>query len=208
MVHELYAQPKATQKLIDDSAIDIEKWLTDKLSKQFSAMENHSFINGDGKGKPRGILDYVNGKEFGKIEQIDALSTLDASAIIQLYFSLKSEYAANASFLMHRSTLQAIRSLKSSETGQYLWNPSLALNNPDTILGVPVYETNDMPQFAKGALAIALGDFKRAYKIVDRAGIKLLRDPFTDKPFVKFYTTKRVGGDVINTEALKLLKIE
>lgn len=207
-VHELYAQPKATQKLIDDAAIDIESWLADKISAIFSKKENTAFISGDGVGKPRGILTYSSGTDWGTIEQVASGSSgaVTADKIIQLYYALKEDYAVNASFLMNRATVEDVRQLKDS-TNQYLWNPGLAIGAPDTLMGVPVYQAADMPVPAADSLSIAVGDFKAAYQIVDRTGIRVLRDPFTDKPFVKFYSTKRVGGDVINFEAIKLMKL-
>lgn len=207
-VHELYAQPKATQKLIDDSAIDIEAWLADKISQIFSKKENTAFISGDGVGKPRGILTYTAGTAWGQIEQVASGSSgvVVADKIIALYYSLKEDYATNASFLMNRATIEDVRQLKDT-TNQYIWNPGLAVGAPDTLMGVPVYQAADMPVPATDSLSIAVGDFKAAYQIVDRTGIRVLRDPFTDKPFVKFYSTKRVGGDVVNFEAIKLMKL-
>jgi len=208
-VHEIYAQPKVTQKLIDDSKIDIAKWLGEKLSEKFTAVENASFINGDGQNKPKGILTYAAGKGADKIEQIKSSieGSVTAESIIKLYYSLDVQYSGRASFVMHRDMLQQIRLLKSETTGQYLWTPGLELGAPDTLLGVPVYESPDMPTPKKDSLAIALADFKSAYMIVDRAGMNMMRDPYTEKPFVKFYTTKRVGGDIINTHAIKLLRL-
>ena len=208
-VHELYAQPKATQKLIDDANIDIEKWLISKIVEVFSVKENASFINGDGENKPRGILTYASGKEWGQIEQIESSlkSNISADDLIYLFYSLKESYASNASFIMNRSLMQQIRTLKDSSTGLYLWNPGLVAANPATILGLPVIQVNEMPIAAENSLSIAIADFKAAYKIVDRTGIRILRDPFTDKPFIKFYTTKRVGGDVVNFDAIKIMKL-
>jgi HK97 family phage major capsid protein len=207
-LHEIYAQPKVTQKLIDDSKIDISKWLSERLAEKFMSAESSSFINGDGNNKPRGILTYGDGKGNDKIEQLSTTSKeggIDADSIIELYYSLDVQYSGKASFLMHRDMLQQIRLLKSNATGQYLWAPSLEFEAPDTLLGAPVYESMPIPK--KGALSIALADFKSAYMIVDRAGINMMRDPYTEKPFVKFYTTKRVGGDIINTNAIKLLRL-
>jgi len=208
-VHELYAQPKATQKLVDDSAIDIEQWLSEKVSEVFTRLENKSFIDGDGSGKPKGILDYTAGTSWGEIEQIDSGvdGALTADSLIKLYYSLNEEYSSRATFLMNRSVVQAARLLKESTTDQYLWNPGLAAGADDTLLGVPVRQAADMPVAAGDSLSVAIADFKRAYTIVDRIGIRTLRDPFTDKPFIKFYTTKRVGGDVVNFDAIKLLKL-
>lgn len=208
-VHELYAQPKATQKLVDDSAIDIEQWLADKVSEVFKRLENKAFVDGDGSGQPKGILDYAAGTSWGQIEQIDsgANGALTADGLIKLYYSLQEDYAVQATFLMNRSVVQAARLLKETTTDQYLWQPGLAAGADDTLLGVPVRQATDMPTATTGSLSVALADFKRAYTIVDRIGIRTLRDPFTDKPFVKFYTTKRVGGDVVNFDAIKLLKL-
>lgn len=206
---EMYAQPKATQKLIDDASIDIEAWLAEKVAEKFAALEATAFISGDGSGKPKGILAYTAGTSFGQVEQIDSGTdgAVTADGLIQLYYALKDEYAKNATFLMNRSVIQAVRLLKESTTDQYLWQPGLVAGTPDTLLGVPVKAAADMPVAALNSLSVAVGDFKRGYKIVDRVGIRMLRDPFTDKPYVKFYTTKRVGGEVVNSEAIKLLKL-
>ena len=208
-VFELYAQPSATQKLIDDSSIDIEKWLAEKLVNSFAKLENQAFINGDGESCPRGILSYQDGRDWGKIQQVNSNldNSFDYESIFNLYFSLKEPYVRNASFLMNRASLHIARTIKDKTTGKYLWNPGLDVGAPDSLLGLPVYEAADMPSVSRGALSVAIGDFKAGYKIVDRAGVRVLRDPYTYKPFVKFYTTKRVGGDVLNFEALKLLKI-
>lgn len=206
-VHEVYAQPKATQKLIDDSQIDIANWLMEKIADKFADVESHAFISGDGVGKPKGILALPHGKDRDSIEQISISGNeISADDIMNLYYSLPSKYAARASFLMHRNMLQKIRTLKCPNTGHYIWAPGLAVGQPDTLLGAPVYESPHMPIPASGALSIAFADFKQAYKIVDRTNINIMRDPFTEKPFVKFYATKRVGGSVINTSAMKLLK--
>lgn len=206
---EMYAQPKATQKLIDDAAIDIEQWIAEKVADKFARLEATSFISGNGTTAPKGILSYTAGTSFGQIQQVASgtASAVTADSLVQLYYALKDEYAKNATFLMHRSTLQAVRLLKESTTNQYLWQPGLAAGTPDTLLGAPVALAADMPVPAASSLSVAVGDFKRAYLIVDRIGIRTLRDPFTSKPFVQFYTTKRVGGEVVNTEALKLLKL-
>ncbi|MEZ5691493.1 MAG: phage major capsid protein [Rickettsiales bacterium] len=206
---ELYAQPKATQKLVDDSAIDIESWLAGKIADIFSRKENTAFISGDGTTQPKGILTYTAGTSWGEIEQVNSGvdGALTADSIINLFYSLKDAYTKRASFLMNRTVVQSVRLLKQSGTGQYLWQPSLAAGAPDTLMGVPVYMAVDMPVAASNSLSVAVGDFTAAYQIVDRKSINILRDPFTEKPFVKFYATKRVGGDVINFEAIKLLKL-
>lgn len=208
-VHELYAQPKATQKLVDDAAIDIENWIAEKVAAIFARKEGTAFISGTGTGQPRGILTYANGTDWEEIEQVASgvSGAVTADGLMYLYYSLKEEYSSRATFLMNRSVVQSIRLIKESTTGQYIWQPGLAAGAPDTLLGVPVAQSNDMPVAASGSLSVALADFSAAYLIVDRIGIRTLRDPYTDKPFVKFYTTKRVGGDVVNFEAIKLLKL-
>lgn len=208
-VFELYAQPSATQKLIDDASIDIEKWVANKLVSSFVKLENQAFIKGDGLSSPRGILTYANGNNWGEIQQVKSNieGGINTDSLFDLYFSLKEQYCANASFLMNRVSLHMVRTLKDKTTGRYLWNPSLTDGTPDSLLGIPVHESSDMPTIEKNSLSVAIADFKNAYKIVDRAGIRVLRDPYTFKPFVKFYTTKRVGGDVVNFEAIKLLKM-
>jgi len=208
-VHELYAQPKATQKLIDDSAVDIESWLSGKITESFAIKENAAFVNGDGVGKPRGILSYAAGTTWGKIEQVGSgtSGTFDGDDVIEVFYRLKEPYMHNATFLMNRSTVKIARTLKETVSGQYLWQPGLAIGTPDSLMGVPVAQAADMPTPAANSLSIAVGDFKQAYMVVDRVGIRILRDPYTDKPFVKFYATKRVGGDVVNFDAIKLLKL-
>lgn len=206
---ELYAQPQATQKLVDDASIDIEKWIATKVADKMARLEASAFISGNGTTQPKGILTYTAGTSFGQIQQVPTgtSAVVTADSLIQLYYALKDEYARNASFLMHRNTIQAVRLLKEATTNQYLWQPGLTAGTPDTLLGVPVAIAADMPVPAASSLSVALADFKRAYLIVDRIGIRTLRDPFTSKPFVKFYTTKRVGGEVVNTDAIKLLKL-
>ncbi|MEK6746885.1 MAG: phage major capsid protein [Pseudomonadota bacterium] len=207
--HELYAQPKATQKLVDDSAIDIESWLSGKIADIFSRKENTAFISGNGVGQPRGILTYASGTNWGQIQQVNSGSSgaVTADAIINLFYALKDAYSKRANFLMNRTVVQSVRLLKQATTNQYMWQPGLAAGSPDTLMGVPVHMAADMPVAAANSLSIAVGDFQAAYQIVDRKGINILRDPFTEKPFVKFYATKRVGGDVVNYEAIKLMKL-
>ena len=207
-VHELYAQPKATQKLVDDSAIDIESWVATKVADIFARKEATAFVTGNGVGQPRGILTYAAGTSWGQIEQVTSgtSGTITADGLIKVYYALKDAYARRATFLMNRASVMAVRLLKDS-TNQYIWQPGLAAGAPDTLMGVPVMMAADMPVAAANSLSVAVGDFASAYTVVDRIGIRTLRDPFTDKPFVKFYTTKRVGGDVVNYEAIKLLKL-
>ena len=174
----------------------------------FSRRESTAFVTGNGVSQPRGFLTYPAGTNWGQIEQLNSgtSAVVTADSLIRLYYSLKEAYAKQATFLINRSVVQSIRLLKDT-TNQYIWQPGLAAGAPDTLMGVPVKLASDMPVAAANSLSVVVGDFKSAYVIVDRIAIRILRDPFTEKPFVKFYTTKRVGGDVTNFEAIKLLKL-
>ena len=207
LTHELYAQPKVTQKLVDDPRIDVEEWLSKKLSNIFIRQENSAFINGSGIGQPRGILSYEDGNEWGKIERIKTESNkLSADDIIKLFFSIKEIYANNTNFLMSRDSLQKVRMLK-DKNGQYLWQPNLSEGGSSTLFGSKIYVSTNMPNLDAGKVPIAFGNFKNAYQIIDRGDVRVLRDPFTHKPYIKFYSTKKVGGDIVNFEAIKLLEI-
>lgn len=206
---DLVAQPKVTQKLIDDAAIDLEQWLGEKLADDFADAEENAFINGTGDtaNQPTGLLSYI-GVESGGIEAITSQaatgSLITENDIMNLYYTLSDKYVNNASFLMPRSAMKHIRQLKDATSGQYLWNPALLAGKEDTLLGCPIYQSSHMPAAAKGSKSILFGDFKY-YQIVDRVGIRILRDPFTAKPYIRFYTTKRLGGDVVDTNAFKAL---
>ncbi|WP_375327535.1 phage major capsid protein [Candidatus Tisiphia endosymbiont of Nemotelus uliginosus] len=197
-VHELYAQPKASQTLINDSAIRVDNWLIECLRDSFVKAENDAFINGDGKKKPKGILS----KDHNKIDKFNMGSSVSVEGLLDLINLLDADYLANASFLMHRSTLSEIQKLQDNN-GRFIWQPSLSDSLKQTIFGIPVICCSEMMTIKPGNIAIALGDFRAVYKIVDRSGINIMRDPYTDKPFVKFYAVKRVGGDVINQRAIK-----
>ena len=204
--HELVAQPKVSQKLLDDASINIEEWLAYQLANQFMQKEEEAFLKGTGdtNNQPTGITNYTSG-----IETIESSSSVDggieAEDIVDLYYSLKEQYVGNASFVMPRAAVSAVRMLKDSTSGAYLWQPALLGGKEDTLMGCPVYQSSNMPALGAGSLSIIFGDFK-FYQIVDRNDIRVLRDPYTAKPYVRFYTTKRVGGDVIRKEAFKMLK--
>lgn len=207
-VHELYAMPKATQTLLDDSRIDVESWLSMKIADKMSRIENASFINGDGVGKPRGILTYAAGvKNPGQVQQVNSgnASSLTADGLRKLFYSLKSPYIPNARWLMSRNAIEQVSKLKDSG-GSYIWQPGFQEGEPQTLLGHPIERMEDMPQVAAKSLSVAFGDFKQAYTVVDRMGLRVLRDPFSSKPFVLFYTTKRTGGDITNFEAFAIQK--
>lgn len=209
-VHELYAEPAATQKMLDDAAIDVEAWLAGKVADKFARTEAAAFVGGNGVGQPRGFTSYASGTSYGQIEQVGTGSSgaLVADKLISLQGALFEQYQGNAVFLMARATRTVVRQMKDSNN-RYLWGMGdfpVGLNNgvPETLLGKPLMLASDMPAIGAGALAIAYGDFKQGYQIVDRIGIRVLRDAYTSKPNVLFYTTKRVGGAVANFQAIKL----
>jgi len=204
--HELVAQPKVTQKLLDDASINIEDWLAYQLAEQFAAKEEEAFLKGTGDtdNQPTGITSYTSG-----IDLIESNATTDGGIstqdIINLYYSLGEQYVGRASFVMPRAAVSAIRMLKDETSGAYLWQPALLGGKEDTLMGCPVYQSAYMPALGANSLSVIFGDFK-FYQIVDRLGITILRDPYTAKPYVRFYTTKRVGGDVVRKEAFKMLQ--
>jgi len=211
---EIYANPAATQQLLDDAEVDLEAWLAGEVETEFSYQEGIAFVSGNGTNKPNGFLTYVTGASnaathpFGEI----ALTTAAAAAvvttdeIIDLIYSLPGEFAQNARFTMNRTTQGKVRKLKDGD-GNYIWQPSFQAGEPAQLAGYPITEMAAMPNMATGAVPIAFGDFRRGYLIVDRTGVRVLRDPFTNKPYVMFYTTKRVGGGVQNTQVLRALKM-
>lgn len=208
VAHEINADPAVTQKFLDDASIDPEQFLRDAVAEQFNLSENAAFISGDGIAKPRGILSFAAGTGFEQIEQVNsgAAATIDdMDRIIELTARLKASYRQGANFFSGRLTYATIRKLKDG-MGRYLWEPSTQVGQPARLLGYDAVEAEDMPELDANSLSLAFGNFKKCYLIVDRVGMRVLRDPFTNKPFVIFDFTKRVGGDVIITEGIKLLK--
>lgn len=209
--HELHASPKASQKVLDDAAINLEAWLQEKVSSKFARDEATAFISGNGVGKPKGILDYGSGDGFGLIERVAtaANNALTGDDLIDLQTALKEPYQNNATFLINRARVGGIRKLKGNTSGDYLWQPGLGGGIPPMLLGRPVMYASDLPSAITATTdTVIYGDFKAGYQVVDRVGVRVLRDPFTAKPHVLFYTTKRVGGGVKNFEALKVLRIK
>lgn len=212
---ELYAMPAATQTLLDDVQIDLGNWLADEVQNVFAEQEGTAFINGNGTTAPKGILTEQTVADtawvWGKIGYVATgaaagFSTdAPADALVTLAYAPKQAYRANGTWVMNRATESVIRKFKDTN-GNYVWQPGAAAGQPTTLLGYPVVEADDMPDIAADACAIAFGDFARGYLIVDRIGIRVLRDPYSAKPYVLFYTTKRVGGGIQNFEALKFLK--
>jgi HK97 family phage major capsid protein len=199
--HEMYAQPKATQRLLDDSSINIEKWIAEKIAESFASLESAAFFKGDGDQMPRGLLTF----DENEVQAIKATGSINYDNIVDLLSALPFEYRQNASFVAHPQTICDLMKLKDQDSGRYLWNPSIDAQRPNMLFGIPVFEDRNMPQISEGKIALVLADFKKAYKIVDRNNIQILRDPYTDKPFVKFYATKRVGGDLVSNAAIKYL---
>ncbi len=216
-VHEMYAKPRATQKLLEDALLNVEEWLSQKIAQKIASMENTAFIRGTGENSPKGILAYETAQRadwvWGRLEEIKTGENGDfAEGVgeIQLqdtFFSLKPPYLPGSSWLMSRAAQARIRRLKDAENGRYLWEPPLAGVMTPTLLGYPVIVSDDMPPLVPGepSKAIVFGNFKEGYQIVDRSEIRVLRDPYSAKPYVEFYTTRRVGGDVLNFEALKVV---
>jgi HK97 family phage major capsid protein len=219
-VHEQFAQPLISQKLIDDAGFDIESWLNFKVTDRFSRDENTSFVVGDGSQKPRGFLTYPDytteqkNDAFGAygrkaIEQVSSgvNGEITADGIKNLQNSLKEIYQPNAIWAIRRKNFEQIITLKDNQ-GRYIFNTRfLQESRTLSLLGKDVVFMNDMPDAATDSLSLAYADFSRGYTIVDRLGIRVLRDPYTAKPYVKYYAVKRIGGDVSNYEAIKLLKL-
>lgn len=213
---ELYAMPAATQSLLDDAVVDIDQWIAEEVQTAFAEQESAAFVSGDGEAKPMGLLNYetVEDKKWawGKLGYLatgvdGALPGKNAGdVLIDLVYALKAGYRQNAHWVMNRKTQAMIRKIKDGD-GNYLWHPAAQPGGSATLMTVPIAEAEDMPDAATaGAFAVAFGDFRRGYLIVDRLGVRILRDPYSSKPYVLFYTTKRVGGGVQNFEAIKLLK--
>ncbi|CUX11155.1 phage major capsid protein [Rhizobium oryzihabitans] len=212
---ELYAMPAATQGLLDDAAVDIEAWIASEVDIAFAEQEAAAFIAGDGVNKPKGFLSYTavanDSWSWGNIGYVaTGVSAGFASAgpmdvLLDAVYGLKAGHRQNGNFLMNRKTQGALRRFKDT-TGAYLWHPPAAAGQPASLMGFPVMEAEDMPNVAANSFAIAFGDFRAGYLVVDRTGVRILRDPYSAKPYVLFYTTKRVGGGVQNFEAIKLVK--
>ncbi len=214
-LHELSALPKASQRLLDDSAFDVEGWLATRIADKFSRAEGVSFITGDGVDKPTGFLNYTavdnDSWAWGDLGYVATGADGDfdglepADAIVDLVYALGARYRGNASFVMNSKTAGAVRKMKDAD-GRFLWSDGLAAAEPARLMGYPVLIAEDMPDIASDATAIAFGDFGAGYTIAERPDLRILRDPFSAKPHVLFYATKRIGGDVSDFAAIKLLK--
>ncbi|WP_137387975.1 phage major capsid protein [Rhodoligotrophos defluvii] len=211
---EIYANPAATQGMLDDAEVNLEQWLANEVETEFAYQEGLAFIAGNGTNKPYGFLTFVTGGAHAATNPLGAIqiktaasaTAIDPDELIDMVYMLPSAFTQNAHWVMNRTSQGTIRKLKDGD-GNYLWQPSFVAGQPATILGYPVTEMPGMPDLAVDALPLAFGDFRRGYLIIDRVGIRVLRDPFTNKPYVHFYTTKRVGGGVLNPETIKVMKM-
>ena len=214
-VHEIYAKPKASQRLLDDSTVDIQEWILNHVAHQMAVSENEAFLRGNGRDKPTGILHYdLTPASMPKINHINTLYTGNpgiitcADILVEATMTLPSKYLAGAVWLVSRSALAQLRLLKDVSTGRYLWQPALAQDAPSTLFGfnVIINDAMDCLDKERANTPILFGNFYMGYQIVDRQGIQVLRDPYSAKPYVEFYTTKRVGGDVIDTNAFVAIR--
>jgi len=214
---ELYANPAASQAMLDDAAFDVENWLAGEIATEFAKAEGAAFVNGNGTNRPKGFLTYTVTNEadstraFGSLQYVASgaaggfASSSPQDRLIDLVQALRAPYRRGAVFVMNAGTLAAVRKFKTAD-GAFLWQPGLVEGQPDRLLGYPVIESEDMPDIAANSLSIAFGNFAAGYLVADRGETAILRDPYSHKPFVHFYATKRVGGGVSNSEAIKLMK--
>ena len=213
---DLYANPSATQAMLDDAQFDVESWLAGEIATEFAKAEGSAFVNGNGTNRPKGFLQSpVNAspdvsRVFGTLQYIPsgtlgAFSASPQDKLVELVHTLRAPYRQGAAWVMNSATLAAIRKFKTTD-GAFIWQAGLVSGQPDTLLGYPVVEAEDMPDIANNSLSIAFGNFRAGYLIAERTETRILRDPYSNKPYVQFYATKRLGGCVSNSEAIKLLK--
>ena len=207
---EIYANAAATQTLLDDSAINAEQWLIGVITREFARQEDIAFIAGNGVNKPRGLLTYVEGGASADLHPGGNLTVMDEAlsvdALVDFAYGLASPYRQNSTWLMSSLTAAALSKMKDAD-GNLIWRESLIVGQPATLLGRPVELDETMPPPTAGNIAVAFGDFEQGYQIVDRLGIRVLRDPYTNKPFVNHYCTKRVGAGLLDPNAVRLLRI-
>lgn len=212
---ELYAMPAATATLLDDSAVNIDEWIASEVELTFAVQEGAAFVNGDGSSKPKGFLQYDTVANtswaWGKLGHVASGTSAafpeddPSDLLVDTIYALKAGYRQNGTFVMNRKTQAAIRKFKDTG-GSYLWQPPAQAGGRASLMTFPLVEAEDMPDIGANSLSIAFGDFRRGYLIVDRLGVRVLRDPYSAKPYVLFYTTKRVGGGVQDFDAIKLVK--
>jgi len=213
---ELYANPSASQAMLDDAQFDVEAWLAEEIATEFAKAEGSAFVGGNGTNRPKGFLSATMSaagdasRAFGSLQYVPSGAAGDFAAnpqdkLIDLVQTLRAPYRQGAVWVMNAATLARIRKFKTSD-GAFLWAPGMVAGQPATLLGYPVIESEDMPDIAANSLALAFGNFKAGYLIAERSETAILRDPYSNKPFVNFYAVKRVGGCVSNSEAIKILK--
>jgi HK97 family phage major capsid protein len=211
--HQMYARPRTTQKILDDAKENLQEWIITKITQKMAALENHAFLHGNGENQPTGILHYpvvpVGNSSWGEIECVEQLSTkaeIHRESLLEVACALGAQYLSGAVWLMSRSALMAVQNIK-DDMGRFLWQQSMSAGVPSSLLGHSVVICDDMPGLADGSVPILFGNFGDAYQIVDRSDISVLRDPYSRKPFVEFFVTKRTGGDVVDFNAIKALKM-
>ncbi len=214
---DLYANPAASQVMLDDAGFDVEAWLAGEIAAEFAKAEGAAFVNGNGVNKPKGFLTFAISnlsdatRPFGTLQYVpsggatDFITTNPQDRLVDLVQSLRAPYRQGAVWVMNAATLARIRKFKTSD-GAFIWQPGLAAGVGNSLLGYPVIESEEMPDIAVNSLSIAFGNFSAGYLIAERSETNILRDPFTNKPFVNFYATKRIGGTVSNSEAIKLMR--
>lgn len=212
---EIYANPAISQTALDDVAINLENWIADEVDGEFAIQENIAFLSGDGTNKPSGILTYVTGGAKAATHPFGAIliaataasgTVLTSDELLSLVYALPSERSSNAKFYMNRTTLGEIRKLKDANNN-YIWQTSYQAGEPSSLSGYPIVEVPGMPDTAINNIPVLFGDMEATYLVIDRIGLRVLRDPYTNKPFVHFYTTKRVGGGVQNPEYMRAMKM-
>ncbi len=214
---DLYANPAATQQMLDDAMFDVEAWLAQEIATEFARAEGQAFVKGTGVAQPLGFLASPNATTADGVRATGTLQTLGTGTagafpasnpqdkLMDLVQTLRQPYRQGACFVMNSTTAMTIRKFKTSDNA-YIWQPGLVSGSPATLLGHPVIEAEDMPDIGANSLSIAFGNFKQGYTIAERNATTILRDPYTHKPYVHFYATRRIGGQVTNSEAIKLLK--
>ncbi|HEV2557398.1 MAG TPA: phage major capsid protein [Microvirga sp.] len=213
-IGEIYANPSATQQILDDAEVDLEQFIADNVETEFALQEGIAFVAGNGTNKPAGFLTYATGAANAAVHPWGAIQVRTAAAaaavttdeVLRLTYDLPQAYTGGARFVMNRGSLANVRTLKDAG-GNYIWQPTFTEGQPQTLAGYPITELAAMPNMTTGAIPIAFGDFQRGYLIIDRIGVRVLRDPYTNKPYVMFYTTKRVGGGLNDPDAIKVLKM-
>jgi HK97 family phage major capsid protein len=216
-LNEMYAAPVVTQKLLDDARFDVGAWLESRIADRFARLEGAAFVNGDGQHKPRGLLTYNTAatadgaRPWFTVQHVNTgnasgfASTNPADSLIEMVYALRAPYRANARWVMNRKTAGVIRKFKEATTNAYIWGEASA-GQPATLFGFPVEFDEEFPDLGPNALPVAFGDFRAAYTVVERPGLRMLRDPFSAKPNVIFYAYRRVGGGLVNGEAVKFLR--